>query len=206
MDTKTKIKQAALKLFNQNGLLNVTLRDVAADISRSYGNITYHFKNKEVVVEAIYYEMLDELSLINKNIMESEEGLFSKILMAPSQTFDLTMKYLFLYVDFVEIRRNFNKIYKHIDENNKIRMNLWLVTLKELQNQKYLRSDLNDEDLFYLMELSGVMRTFFFLKLNKKDLQNRSLKSEYVTYVNKLLYPYLTAQGKSEYQKVISGI
>jgi len=202
MDTKLKIKQAALKLFNQHGLMNVTLRDVAADVSRSYGNITYHFKNKEMVIESIYNDMIQELSLINKDIMESDEPLFTKIITAPNHTFDITMNYLFFYVDYVEIRRNFMKVFKKIDANNKSRMESWKHSLIELQRQNYIRSELDESDLFYLMELSGAMRTFFFLKLSKEELGQRDLKNKYVEYTNKLFYPYLTERGRREYKEI----
>lgn len=202
MKTKDEIKQAALKLFNENGLINVTLRDVADEVSKSYGNITYHFKNKEKLAEAIYEEMMIELLLLNKSIFESNETLFSKVLKAPYQTFELTMKYIFFYVDFVEIRRNFNVLYLKIDTNNKSRMQIWMHSLIELQKQDYIRADLKESDLFYLMELSGAMRTFFFLKLSKDELGQMHLKDKYVEYINKLFYPYLTEKGRKEYKEI----
>jgi len=202
MDTKTQIKQSALKLFNQKGLMNVTLRDVAADISKSYGNITYHFKNKEKVIESIYNDMMQELSIINKDIMESNESLFAKIIRAPNHTFELTMNYLFFYVDFVEIRRNFTEVFKKIDANNKSRMESWKHSLVELQTQNYIRKELSESDLFYLMELSGAMRTFFFLKLNKDQVKEEGLKKKYVEYTIKLFYPYLTEKGRKEYNVI----
>ena len=66
-----------------------------------------------------------------------------------------------------------------------------------------LRSDLLDTDLDYLMELSGAMRTFFFLQIRQEDLTRVSLESEYVTYVNRLLFPYLTADGQAIYATVM---
>ena len=202
MDTKLKIKRAALKLFNQHGLINVTLRDVAKDISKSYGNITYHFRNKEMLIESIYNDMMQELSIINKGIMDSKESLFTKILKAPNYTFDITMRYLFFYVDFVEIRRNFIGVFEKIDANNKSRMEMWKYSLIELQTQNYIRKELSEENLFYLMELSGAMRTFFFLKLTKNQLKEEGLKIKYIEYTNKLFYPYLTEKGRYEYKEI----
>lgn len=206
MKTKDQIKQSALKLFNVKGVMNVTLRDVAGDLEKSYGNITYHFSKKEVLIESIYQDMIAELQLINQNIVDDKCNLLAKVIKAPLMTFDLTMKYIFFYMDFIEIRRNFSELYNTIDENNKRRMQVWKYSLIELQNQNFIQSDMDEADLFYLMELSGAVRTYFFLKLTKEDLKNKDLKSEYVTYTNKLFYPYLTAEGKKEYKKVIATI
>jgi len=203
MKTKDQIKQSALKLFNERGVMNVTLRDVANDLDKSYGNITYHFSKKDVLIENLYQDMLVELQLINQSITEDKSNLLAKIIKAPFKTFDLTLKYIFFYMDFIEIRRNFNEIYKVIDENNRSRMQIWKYFLIELQNQNFIQSDLDEEDLVYLMELSGAMRTFFFLKLTKEELKKTDLKPEYVTYTNKLFYPYLTIDGKRVYNEIL---
>jgi len=43
--TKKKIIVAALKLFNQNGLVNVRLQHIADEAFISIGNMAYHYHN-----------------------------------------------------------------------------------------------------------------------------------------------------------------
>ena len=66
MKTKEKIKNTARELFNSKGFKNVTLREVAKELSISYGNITYHFKTKKQLIFCLYEDMLKETEEIIK--------------------------------------------------------------------------------------------------------------------------------------------
>ncbi|MEL7123903.1 MAG: TetR/AcrR family transcriptional regulator, partial [Bacteroidota bacterium] len=48
--TKQKILDAALKLFNQDGIVNVRLQHIADEAFVSVGNLAYHYSNKESIV------------------------------------------------------------------------------------------------------------------------------------------------------------
>ena len=196
MNTKDLIKQKALELFNEKGLLNVTLRNVAEGLDKSYGNITYHYKTKEHVVTELYEDMVKELKVVSAAIL-NDKNIFSAILNAPGHTFEISLKYLFLFKDFIEIKRNYPKLAKRIDESNAERKKGLKYALVALQQQQILRSDMDEADLDYLMELSGAVRTFFFLNL--QDYKKKGLKNDYVQYTNKLLLSYLTGKGKQQY-------
>jgi len=51
--TKEKILNTARDLFNNDGYNRVSMRDIANELHMSVGNLTYHFKKKEDLVEAI---------------------------------------------------------------------------------------------------------------------------------------------------------
>ncbi len=55
-DIKCEILQAARALFRERGYLEVTMRDVAEKLGISVGNLTYHFKKKEDLIEAVVLE------------------------------------------------------------------------------------------------------------------------------------------------------
>ncbi|HEY1048062.1 MAG TPA: TetR/AcrR family transcriptional regulator, partial [Bacteroidia bacterium] len=98
----------------------------------------------------------------------------------------------FFFKDFVEIRRHYPELSKRIDKENAKRKQQMLPVLKALQKSEVLRSDLDDEDIDYIMELSGAMRTMFFVQLPESFKLNAALKKKYVDYVNRLLKPYLS--------------
>jgi len=56
-DTKSKILTAATKLFNKSGYASVNLFEMANELNISRGNLTYHFKDKESLLEAIADQM-----------------------------------------------------------------------------------------------------------------------------------------------------
>ena len=51
--TRNKITEAALMLFNGQGLQNVTLQQIANEASISVGNLAYHFHDKEQILKKI---------------------------------------------------------------------------------------------------------------------------------------------------------
>jgi AcrR family transcriptional regulator len=56
-DTRQMILETAKDLFNQRGFNVVSIRDIAGAIGISKGNLTYHFKKKEDIMEAILAEL-----------------------------------------------------------------------------------------------------------------------------------------------------
>ncbi|MFT4104131.1 MAG: helix-turn-helix domain-containing protein [Lacrimispora sp.] len=60
--TYEAIITAARKLFIENGYDNVSMRDVAAELSISVGNLTYHFKKKEDLLEAVVMDFSSRYS------------------------------------------------------------------------------------------------------------------------------------------------
>ena len=63
MDTKKRIIETALKLFNSNGSYTVTTRHIAAEMNISPGNLYYHFGNKEEIIRIILKGMIEEFNL-----------------------------------------------------------------------------------------------------------------------------------------------
>jgi AcrR family transcriptional regulator len=65
-DTRTRIADAALVLFNNEGTHAISTRHVAARVGISPGNLYYHFGNKEEIVVELYErverELLDALA------------------------------------------------------------------------------------------------------------------------------------------------
>ncbi len=57
METKEKIMKAATQLFNERGYGSVNLKELAQTMGISRGNLTYHFKNKEILLAAIVKKM-----------------------------------------------------------------------------------------------------------------------------------------------------
>jgi AcrR family transcriptional regulator len=59
--TKEKILQTSLALFNNEGEVNVSSVDIAAVMEISPGNLYYHYKGKDVIIEELFSDFETEL-------------------------------------------------------------------------------------------------------------------------------------------------
>ena len=51
--TRNDIMDTARRLFSERGYNAVSIQDLADELGISKGNLTYHFKRKEQIVEAL---------------------------------------------------------------------------------------------------------------------------------------------------------
>ncbi len=63
-DTRGRIVDAAIQLFNARGVGNVTTNHVAAHLKISPGNLYYHFRNKEEIVREAFDRMNAEAEAV----------------------------------------------------------------------------------------------------------------------------------------------
>ena len=81
-DTRDRILEAALALFNADGSHAVSTRHIAARLAISPGNLYYHFANKEEIVLCLYERIEAQLEAI----LAPRAG--------ETQTFDTVLRYL----------------------------------------------------------------------------------------------------------------
>lgn len=88
MNTKEKIIEVAVRLFNKDGTKDVSTNHIAEAAGISPGNLYYHFRNKEEIIRSIYSRMIDFIETessygsgfrVSPSI-DSMEAIFKKIL------------------------------------------------------------------------------------------------------------------------------
>jgi AcrR family transcriptional regulator len=106
--TKQRILDAAVELYNKKGVNNVTLRDIAAELGISSGNLAYHFPNQDFIIEAVFRQMEKEREEILMGVQQipSFENINHQIL--PLLT--MAQHYRFIYLDSVHIIRKYPSI------------------------------------------------------------------------------------------------
>ena len=110
MTTKQKIIAASIKLFNEHGLTNVRLQQIADEVGISVGNLAYHYYSKEAIVN----EMDRQLSELIEPIIDASTS-FPNLMDFDTQLarfYHLVMNYSFYFLDLLEIKRNYPKLYE----------------------------------------------------------------------------------------------
>jgi AcrR family transcriptional regulator len=200
LNNRERILDAARTLFNVRGIPDVSLREVAAAAGVSFGNLTYHFKSREDLVRPLYYAMMEAHRDVSA-AFGNAPNLLRAFLDAPAQTFEISVHYRFLFTAYADIKRTMPALYAESEQHRKLAMQRFLPLFSALQRDGWLRPELSEPDFHFLMEASSLLRTHFFaLSYNENDGLVQQ-KKQYVAFVNRLLFPYLTAKGIQEFQQ-----
>ena len=196
MQTKNLIQRKALELFNKKGVRNVTLRDVAKELDKSYGNITYHFPTKEHLLTEIFFDSISKISNVERLDL-AHMNTFEKYIRISELNYLFLKKYFFIILDKRDLQIIYPKLFNKIDFNNLILKEKRISILIELQKEGLLKKNLTTSVFDFILELTlGITNTFF------QDFEQKvDLKKEYITKMKKLLFPYLTDKGKLVYIK-----
>jgi len=96
--TKQKIIDKAVELFNEKGYASVTLFEIAGALDMTRGNLTYHFKDKEVLLTTIadkFWSRIMEESLKTR-LLPSFENLHHAV----NIFYKSQRKYAFIFLDY----------------------------------------------------------------------------------------------------------
>ncbi|WP_343560094.1 TetR/AcrR family transcriptional regulator [Sphingobacterium sp.] len=103
MNTKEKIIETALRLYNQEGIRTVTTRQIAQEMGISAGNLHYHFKHTEDIIFTVFEQLrhdYDEMMVL----FQKKDVIFQDLLLEFTWgSYQLINKYKFIFVNFVEI-------------------------------------------------------------------------------------------------------
>ncbi|MEO0337792.1 MAG: TetR/AcrR family transcriptional regulator [Bacteroidota bacterium] len=198
--TKEKILQAALKLFNQDGMVNVRLQHIADEAFISVGNMAYHYKNKEIIVTALY----DQLTKQQKQLLAEYRivPLFDNIDRLIHHTYQLQQAYIFFYLDTLEIVR----AYPSIGQAHQQHISFQIAQLRTVLDFNVARGALAPEPMdgiFQTLAQQIWMTMDFWLGQKAVRLDNVSDEQDYRKTIWNLLVPYFTKMGRQEFEQML---
>jgi AcrR family transcriptional regulator len=97
-DTKSRILDAALALFNERGTNNVTTNHIAEALSMSPGNLYYHFRNKAEIVRGLFAR-ITEAWAENYALPDGKSPSFRTMDAMAAGNFDIQWQYRFFFRD-----------------------------------------------------------------------------------------------------------
>lgn len=201
-NTKEKILQTALELFNAHGMAKVTLRTIANKMGISQGNLNYHFKKREDIVEALYFQIVESINHTVTNSMTSENHL--EALFSVSKAIMVTFyKYQFFLLDFVLIMREHKTIKTHYVQLIKQREVEFLKMAEVLIENDILRKPLFSNEYNNLFKRFQILSDFWMSSaVVEKNKITKGLVNEYSEIIYQSMFPYLSKKGQELYKSV----
>ncbi len=110
----------ALQQFNERGVEQVSIRSIASALGISAGNLTYHYKNTDKIIYALYLQLVDELGRSIEQVISQSPDI-QWLYEATAYNCRMMWKYRFLLIDFVAITRRITDIRDHFRQVVKMR-------------------------------------------------------------------------------------
>ncbi len=199
--TKEKILQAALLLFNREGLVNVRLQHIADEAFVSVGNLAYHYPNKEAIVLKLYENLAAQQAELLREyrsvpLFESIDRLFRL-------TFQLQETYRFFYLDTLEVSR----AYPSVAERHQQQIHSQITQLHHILQFNVARGALLPgephweyrpvaQKIWMMMDLWRLQFRVQFGEEGKEDTFLEGLWG--------LLKPYFSDMGRQEYRQMLN--
>ena len=198
--TKQNILRAARILFNERGVSNVSQRLISDHIAISPGNLTYHFKKRSDILEALYFEYAQEMEEHISSFNQQDDNL-SNLSKLSKSLIKIGFDNRFFTIDFVQIIRENVKIKKHHQTLVKQRQNQLETVLKKFEEQGIMRAqEIADEYKMLLMRLELLSDYWLiFIGTNGEEVLLKNTRTQAELFMQSI-YPYLTEKGKSEFK------
>jgi AcrR family transcriptional regulator len=207
--TRERILELALRLCNEYGEPNVNTTIIAEEMNISPGNLYYHFKNKEDIINHVFQQFEKEMDKL-LTIPVSNDGrlpnvedawLFLHVL------FELIWKYRFLYRDLNNLlinNRTFELRFKSLLAQ-KVRMVRWLAD--GLARQAQLQATREEIDA---LATNMVVVATYWLSYEYVLNPRRFSEPEYVSQVVSrgcyqvmiLTAPYLAGPARAHFERL----
>jgi AcrR family transcriptional regulator len=200
MKTKNRILEAALQLFNEEGIGNVSMRRIADAAGIQIGNLTYHFKNRDTLVESLLKQLMKELDEEIERTQKAEVNL-KTLWNALLRVYQIQNRYRFLMLDLLHMFRQYPQLLQQFRENFELRREEFALALFFMQVNGTLQAE--QQTGYYQLYLLPQLYCLSDFWLSEAELlyagkpEDKPLYYARVTF--SLLLPHLSEEGKKEY-------
>jgi AcrR family transcriptional regulator len=190
MSTKQLLAEAAIDLFNARGLARVSVRDLAAQLDISPGNVTYHFKSKDLLVEYALDSLIERMNELSAAAFATTDlDAYREML---GKIWEVQHRYRFFYIDAADILRAYPKVKRAYQAVVKRRIEQSKRYFNALIDAQILEP-LDAQELEVLTRRSWMVLSFWQSRL--VILNEPASPEQFVEEVFGVLRPHLTAKA-----------
>jgi AcrR family transcriptional regulator len=191
-DTRQKILNAALQLFNSRNVEQVSIREVAKKAGISHGNLCYHFPNIENLVEHLYLQLAAEQDQLFAR-MTAQEVSLQTLKTSSTESLALLYRYKFLMLDFVAVMRKSKTIRTHYRQLFKMRKEQFKKIFAWMISKGYMKEEVYPGHYDKVIEQLFIVGDFWMASAEVLyEGKEKDKIAYYADIIDQVLFPYLT--------------
>ncbi len=206
--TKERILEKALELLNERGVAQVSIRGIGDQLNMTPGNLSYHYANVDVIVEALYFRLVEELDVLISESMQlaSNQGIDLPFTYhSIERTFAIFQRYKFLMLDFADIMRRHERLKQHFRELAKVRQGQFLPLIAALQAGGWVEAERYPGQYKDWIGQASLIGDYWMASAEiMLDGDSDYKRKYYVRLFFATLAPHLTARGLEVYQQLLA--
>lgn len=196
MNTKEKIVERALQLFNESGINKVGVREIATSLGISPGNMSYYFPKKEDLLE----ELQNRIVQANDTAFVSffaNPGSMIQFLQLMQQIFNNQYKYRCLLLNIVELQNDAHKTRVNYQEVEQRRRHFYRTVFQTMVQYKELKA--TEADIDFLVAFITLAARFWLSEaaVSFRDWSKTQIIQHYLQLITKQLSLFATKKGKA---------
>src|SRR4051812_35157411 len=187
MDTRKKILDKALEMFNERGIEYVGMRELASNLDIRVSNITYYFPTKDDLVYALSLELSKNNAAV---IVERENLTMSAFLHMLHQVFQDHVTFRCLLLSVVHLMKQNKHMSAAYKNTQKVRNDAIYSNLQALERSGYLKLKDESERQFLVSGISLISRFWISeAAVSFDQLSTEEQIRHYLLLITKLLMP-----------------
>ncbi len=200
---KKLILEAAKTLFNEKGYHNVTIRMIALKMNMSSGNLNYHYKKREDIFEALYFEMVSEFDE-RIDLLANVEVSIEQVKIDIERSMRRMLDYNFFWTDLYNLICINSKVQKHFQQVYKKRIEGCFLLFKKMKVKDLMKESSFELEYNFLAErMIDYGNTWLYSShLYSNKLNTGNIDYHVNTFLS-ILFPFLTSKGKKEFQNLL---
>lgn len=185
-------------MFNEEGEQNVTTVDIAHELDISPGNLYYHFKGKDSIIQSLFDDFeqdMNELCCAKavRRLNIRDQWFYIYVI------FEQIHRYRFLYLNLTDILQRLPNIEKRFKRLITLKQNSVLSITKVLSRHKLIRASEYEQQRLAETVTMTLIYWFPYQLLSKQTQLTETLIHTGVNQIMSLFGPYLDGNQKEFY-------
>lgn len=201
-ETQNLIIETAIQLFNDHGTKAISTNRIADECQLSRGNLHYHFRTKEEIIQTIFQRIDREMDSSWYEDHQHPSMEYTHFMFA--RQIDLVWRYRFFYRELYPLLQNDARLKLLFMDCRKKRMKEVSLFFDEMINAGLMVEPQPPVSMESLLQVSWLVTDQWLphIDLHDKCVNEQNIEEGF-DLIMQVFEPYFTSKAKTEYQQII---